>query len=316
MLLRSLLLLVLLLRCEAGLSVQPSPCAPACGAHGSCRDGVCECEVGWAGKGCTYFVAEDAAPTPSHHVALSPAVLQLLEEAANVSAGASSQTAAPAKSAFAEPPQAEAETKRAPATPTDAAGATANGAIRVAREAVLAVSRTAELLAPTGLRGGLRESAALLQKPSKQRATKCEADCSGHGSCQSSGACKCHEGWTGSLCDMPLCPSNCNNRGMCMHGKCICKNGWYGAACHIQRCPNDCSGAGYCFQGKCMCNEGFDGADCTQATSGRGSVVVKLKRSGPTDPQTSVGGLKAQLAHKFAYGEEGPWALPNPAFPW
>ncbi|CAE7203463.1 unnamed protein product, partial [Symbiodinium pilosum] len=100
-------------------------------------------------------------------------------------------------------------------------------------------------------------SASLLQKPHAPQAAKCEANCSGHGKCEESGRCECHAGWTGSMCDMPLCPSNCHSRGMCLHGKCICQPGWHGAACHIQRCPNDCSSAGYCFQGKCKCNEGF-----------------------------------------------------------
>ncbi|CAE7880841.1 Tenm3, partial [Symbiodinium necroappetens] len=103
--------------------------------------------------------------------------------------------------------------------------------------AVLAVSRTAaELLPTSNLRGG-DTSASLLQKPALTHvATKCEANCSGHGTCEESGRCACKPGWIGSFCDMPLCPSNCNKRGMCLHGKCLCEAGWHGKACHIQRC--------------------------------------------------------------------------------
>lgn len=43
----------------------------------------------------------------------------------------------------------------------------------------------------------------------------------GHGTCKESG-CVCGEGWTGSICDMPLCESDCN------HSALVCK-------CNIQR---------------------------------------------------------------------------------
>jgi len=304
------LLVVLALRCDAGLVVSSTGCDPACGAHGACRSGICECEAGWAGKGCSLFLADEGAEHSPQQakVVLEPAVLALIEQAANASAprGAASQEI--------RAPTVALETS-APA-PAESAGATASGAIRVAREAVLAVSRTAAELLPTSNLRGADASASLLQKPSLTHvATKCEANCSGHGTCEESGRCTCKPGWIGSFCDMPLCPSNCNKRGMCLHGKCLCQPGWHGKACHIQRCPNDCSGSGYCIQGKCKCNEGFDGLDCTTVTSGRQSVVIKLKHSDPSSQEPQLGIAEVKGVEKYSYGDEGPWALPMPRFP-
>eukprot|EP00931_Biecheleriopsis_adriatica_P060462 TRINITY_DN36319_c0_g1_i1.p1 TRINITY_DN36319_c0_g1~~TRINITY_DN36319_c0_g1_i1.p1 ORF type:complete len:921 (+),score=197.61 TRINITY_DN36319_c0_g1_i1:211-2763(+) len=207
--------------------------------------------------------------------------------------------------------------KRLNASANFSSNATATSStMKVAREAVLAVKEAAELLpevpdsgirpwvvrdpfavpetspdnedaeAPAvGLAAQLAAApakAALLQKqPSPEATVNCEADCSGHGTCEDSGRCACAAGWTGSICDMPMCADNCNDRGLCVQGNCICESGWYGSTCHLQRCPNDCSGAGYCFKGKCKCMSGFKGESCSEVYVARQSMVVKLKKSNP-----------------------------------
>ncbi|CAE7880843.1 Tenm4, partial [Symbiodinium necroappetens] len=72
---------------DAGLVVSSTGCDPACGAHGTCRSGICECEAGWAGKGCSLFLADEGAEHSPQQakVVLEPAVLALIEQAANAS---------------------------------------------------------------------------------------------------------------------------------------------------------------------------------------------------------------------------------------
>lgn len=120
----------------------------------------------------------------------------------------------------------------------------------------------------------------------------CEADCSGHGFCEASGQCICEHDWIGSICDMPMCPSNCNDRGLCVQGKCVCEGGWHGSACHLKRCPNDCSGAGYCFKGKCECMEGFHGESCAEVKVVGQTMVVKLKHAEPSQARPGLDSFK------------------------
>lgn len=189
------------------------------------------------------------------------------------------------------------------------------GAISAAREAVRAANNAAALLGEVTLEANSKhrspdyedadssvagaaarmaaqvaaKKAMLLQRqPSNKATAHCEADCSGHGVCEDSGKCTCATGWTGSICDMPLCQSNCNNRGLCIQGNCVCEAGWYGSSCHLKRCPNDCSGAGYCFEGRCKCMNGFQGESCAEVRLTRQSIVVKLKRAEPLKARPGI----------------------------
>ncbi|XP_009274133.1 PREDICTED: tenascin-N [Aptenodytes forsteri] len=122
--------------------------------------------------------------------------------------------------------------------------------------------------------------------------------CSGHGTfLYETCSCKCAEGWEGSDCSHPTCPSHCSGHGRCDGGKCICDEPYFGEDCSQQlcpencsgngicdtaegvcqcyeefiredcsekRCPGDCSGNGFCDTGECYCHDGFFGLDCSQ----------------------------------------------------
>ncbi|XP_009708442.1 PREDICTED: tenascin-N isoform X2 [Cariama cristata] len=91
--------------------------------------------------------------------------------------------------------------------------------------------------------------------------------CSGHGTFLSETcSCKCAEGWEGSDCSHPTCPSHCSGRGRCDGGKCICDEPYFGEDCSHQLCPENCSDHGICdtAQGVCQCYEEFIGEDCSE----------------------------------------------------
>eukprot|EP00930_Biecheleria_cincta_P063242 TRINITY_DN4874_c0_g1_i1.p1 TRINITY_DN4874_c0_g1~~TRINITY_DN4874_c0_g1_i1.p1 ORF type:complete len:921 (+),score=152.17 TRINITY_DN4874_c0_g1_i1:98-2860(+) len=211
--------------------------------------------------------------------------------------------------------------------------ATETSAISAARQAVLAANHAAALLGDMNVEANSKlgspdhedadshiagaaarlaaevaaKKAMLLQTaPSNEATVHCEADCSGHGVCEDSGKCACATGWTGSICDMPLCPSNCNNRGLCVQGNCVCESGWYGSSCHLKRCPNDCSGAGYCFEGKCKCMNGFQGESCAEVHLTRQSIVVKLKRGEALKPRPGVDSYKETSSLRSLNGASCP----------
>ena len=95
---------------------------------------------------------------------------------------------------------------------------------------------------------------------------KCTSNCSGNGTCDSSGICTCNSGYTGTDCAVKKCPTNnpslvCSGNGTCdSSGICTCKSGYTGADCAalISSCsaPNKmiCSGEGQCTNAKCVCN--------------------------------------------------------------
>lgn len=120
----------------------------------------------------------------------------------------------------------------------------------------------------------------------------CEANCNGHGACES-GKCRCKHGWVGMTCDMPRCTQDCHGRGLCVQGRCMCHTGWYGDSCAHKRCPDDCSGAGYCFKGMCKCSVGFSGANCALVTPVRQTLVKSLRRAPPLAAAKGVDGFLA-----------------------
>ncbi|KAM6396528.1 tenascin-N [Pluvialis apricaria] len=91
--------------------------------------------------------------------------------------------------------------------------------------------------------------------------------CSGHGTfLYETCNCKCAEGWEGSDCSRPTCPSHCSGRGRCDGGKCICDEPYFGEDCSQQLCPENCSGNGICdtAKGVCQCYKEFTGDDCSE----------------------------------------------------
>lgn len=98
----------------------------------------------------------------------------------------------------------------------------------------------------------------------------CPNLCSGHGNCDSTRVCECHDGFTGADCSLRTCPhgpawadnvvdftgidgghnlAECSNRGICDRetGKCRCEEGRFeGSACERKTCPSDCNKRGRC----------------------------------------------------------------------
>ncbi|XP_030349344.1 tenascin-N isoform X1 [Strigops habroptila] len=93
----------------------------------------------------------------------------------------------------------------------------------------------------------------------------CPSHCSGHGRCDG-GKCICDEPYFGEGCSHQLCPENCSSNGICdtAKGVCQCYEEFIGEDCSEKRCPGDCSGNGFCDTGECYCHDGFFGLDCSQ----------------------------------------------------
>jgi hypothetical protein len=97
----------------------------------------------------------------------------------------------------------------------------------------------------------------------------CPKQCSGHGLCQKTGFCKCSDGYAGDACDVFFwrCEKNCNNHGTCIKGnngkhKCECDSKWTGALCDIEVCDPLCKNGGVCKNQTCFCMKGFAGRTC------------------------------------------------------
>ncbi|XP_057329154.1 delta-like protein 1 isoform X1 [Microplitis mediator] len=155
---------------------------------------------------------------------------------------------------------------------------------------------------PLGFAAGPRWSSRYVPKWKKQA---CEIPAAQHpGShyvCDEAGEVKCLPGWTGDLCDVPLCRKGCDPlQGYCrrpgecrcklgfygelcdkcvalpgcQHGRCnvsfecACDPGWKGLFCSEPICDSDCHPSqGYCEKpGECRCRLGWQGNKCKQCS--------------------------------------------------
>ena len=110
--------------------------------------------------------------------------------------------------------------------------------------------------------------------PMPRQVTARQSPCGANGRCERGATeCTCYSGWTGVLCDQPLCPAGCSGRGVCRDGACACNDGWAGLDCATpEPCPRGwapsgggqraCSGRGTCKAGTCKCFHGYKGAAC------------------------------------------------------
>ncbi|XP_048505179.1 delta-like protein B isoform X2 [Athalia rosae] len=137
----------------------------------------------------------------------------------------------------------------------------------------------------------------------KWKKQACEVPASQHPNshyvCDEAGDVKCLRGWTGDLCDVPICKKGCDplqgycrSPGecqckfgfygalcdkcvalpLCQHGRCnvsfecACDPGWSGPFCSEPVCSSDCHPArGYCDKpGECKCRLGWQGDKCKQ----------------------------------------------------
>ncbi|CAH1389799.1 unnamed protein product [Nezara viridula] len=87
-----------------------------------------------------------------------------------------------------------------------------------------------------------------------------------HYRCDDNGEVKCLAGWTGDLCDVPICRKGCDPlQGYCKRpGECKCKLGFYGDLCNKCIALPGCQ-HGYCNNSfECICHEGWDGIFCSE----------------------------------------------------
>merc|ERR1712002_366740 len=94
-----------------------------------------------------------------------------------------------------------------------------------------------------------------------------------HGSCNGNGlACECVDGWSGGLCDIPVC-ENCVNGKCVAPGVCKCHPGWTGpdcdqcvplAGCNVPVGGNCVDSQDNHIPNSCICNEDYTGHLCNE----------------------------------------------------
>uniref|UniRef100_A0AC34GUW1 Delta-like protein n=1 Tax=Panagrolaimus sp. ES5 TaxID=591445 RepID=A0AC34GUW1_9BILA len=84
-----------------------------------------------------------------------------------------------------------------------------------------------------------------------------------HYTCTDSGP-KCHSGWSGAECDIPICEKGCGINGNCVApNQCSCYSGWLGPQCDQCQTHEGCVN-GFCTTkpGTCTCKSNWGGKNC------------------------------------------------------
>ncbi|KAK2582469.1 hypothetical protein KPH14_004775 [Odynerus spinipes] len=88
-----------------------------------------------------------------------------------------------------------------------------------------------------------------------------------HYICDEAGEVKCLPGWTGDLCDVPICRKGCDPlQGFCRRpGECRCKIGFYGELCDKCMVLPGCQHGRCNVSFECACDPGWKGLFCSEA---------------------------------------------------
>uniref|UniRef100_A0A914YSH9 Delta-like protein n=1 Tax=Panagrolaimus superbus TaxID=310955 RepID=A0A914YSH9_9BILA len=74
---------------------------------------------------------------------------------------------------------------------------------------------------------------------------------------------KCDLGWSGPVCDKPICENGCGNGNCVAPNQCSCNNGWFGLKCDQCQTRKGCVN-GFCSKmpGTCLCKPNWGGKNC------------------------------------------------------
>ena len=247
-----------------------------CSGHGRCGAKGCACEVGWKGHACEEPIC--LRECAMHGACIAPGLCKC------VPGWTGADCATPV--CFAQsPPCAGHGNCTGPATCSCEPGWHAHDCHKPVCEG--GCSHHGECVAPgqcqcvagwagesCSLRSSSQAAKDLLHTMSAAGCvgTSPSQNCSGHGSCEAPGVCRCEPGWSGAGCEQPQCirQHGCRGRGgegVCVAPRtCACNVGFAGDDCGEWSCPNECSAHGACVgPNTCRCFPGYSGSDCSQA---------------------------------------------------
>lgn len=98
--------------------------------------------------------------------------------------------------------------------------------------------------------------------------------------CTAPGECTCKPGYTGALCDRPMCVQDCGAHGLCEQpDTCICDSGWFDPNCTTPVCVMTCGNGGNCTAPDvCTCPERWQGPACRHPVCDQVRTGVRQRR--------------------------------------